>query len=283
MIFIIIVYLIATISAQPDFCYGRIDGTYCYNSYVVYCSFGRTTSTQQCNYCTQTSVTTASCSSYQVPSNYCSSKLNGWSCYSPFGSSIYTSVRCDNGVVIQQQMCPGSCSFGTGLCSGSSSGTTTCSPSCQYGCTYTGACKLPNFCQKTQTVVTSNAAFRGSIIGPRTIDYQLSVYSQDRDAKTFNDFLTTYFNVSYSPTCLATITKFTCEDKFLNCNEKSITYQTCRALCDDVYTCMSSALSNSGVTVSAPINCKAECSSATSILISYALIMLIALVTIIVF
>ncbi len=270
--------------AQYDPCIGRLDGTsFCYGNYVNYCQYGRTASTQLCTYCSQTSATTASCTSYQVPSSYCSSKLNGWSCYSPFGSSIYTSVRCDNGVVVQQQTCPGSCSFGTGLCSGSGT-SSTCSPSCQYGCSsLTGACNQPAFCQKTQTVTPSSAAFCGSTVGSRTIDYQLSVYSQDKDAKSYNDFLSTYFNVTYSSTCLTTISKFTCEDKFLNCNEKGITYQTCRAVCGDAYTCMSNALASAGITVKAPINCKAECSSANQIMVYAALILFALLATLLLY
>jgi len=279
MIFIVLAALFAGVNSQVDFCYSKFDGSYCFNSFLVYCSFGRTSSSQACTYCAQTTPTTASCTSYQVPSSYCASKLNGWSCYSPFGSSIYTSVRCDNGIVVQQQTCPGSCSFGSGLCSGSGT-TSTCSPSCQYGCSFTGACNLPNFCQKTQTVVTSNAAFCGAIVGPRNIDYQLSVYSQDKDAKSYNDFLATYLNVSYSSSCLTTITKFTCEDKFLNCNEKGITYQTCRAICDDAFTCMSNALTNAGIATQAPINCKVECSSAHRIATTYLLPIILMLLAV---
>jgi hypothetical protein len=260
---------------QVDWCYYKADGSYCYNSYVVYCSFGRTTSSVACTYCSQTGLTTASCTSYQVPTSYCQSKLNGYSCYQPFGSSIYTSVRCDNGVVVQQQTCSGQCDFVSGFCSGSGGTTSTCSPSCQYGCTLSGTCKLPTFCQKTQTVSPSSAAFCGAIVGSRSIDYQLSVYSQDKDAKSYNDFLSAYLNVSYPSTCLTTITKFTCEDKFLNCNEKGITYQTCRAMCDDAFTCMSNALTSAGITSPAPINCKVECSSANQIVAQLAMILFV--------
>lgn len=279
-IFVVLVALfVAGAVAQYDPCIGRLDGTsFCYGNYVNYCQYGRTASTQLCTYCSQTTATTASCTSYQVPTSYCSGRFNGWSCYSPFGSSIYTSVRCDNNIVVQQQTCPGSCSFGTGLCSGSTT-TSTCSPSCQYGCSFSGACNPAPYCAQTQVVSPTSASFCGSLVGGRSIDNKLSVYSQDKDAKSFNDFLTTYLNVSYSSTCLTTITKFTCEDKFLNCNEKSITYQTCRAMCDDAFVCMSNALTSAGITAQAPINCKAECSSASQ-MVAHAAIMLFVLAVI---
>ena len=179
MMFILFSLLILTqINAQTiDFCQGRYDGTYCSGiggPYLYYCQFGRTTNVQACTYCTQTSLYVATCSNFgvpgpaiNVPSNYCSTKTNGWSCYSAIGSSIYVSVRCDSRIVIQQQTCAGSCDFYSGICStniGTTAPTTApCPLTCTYGCNYgTVICKPPPFCAQTKILSSTDAPFCGT-------------------------------------------------------------------------------------------------------------------------
>lgn len=264
-----------------DFCYGKYDGTYC-NGYFLYQCFGqRTVTYQQCTFCTQSSPYAGTCSSYQVPATYCSTKVNGWSCYAPFGSSIYTSVWCDNRNILQQQVCGSgfsSCDSFSGRCTGSTgstigSTTQTCSPSCSFGCNFDGSCKQAPYCGLTQLVNPNSAPFCASYVSGRTIDSKLSVPLQDQNANTLNSLLSTFGNVTYSSSCLTFMKQFTCESNFLNCAEKQSKFASCQVVCQNACKCMQTE--NSGAV--SPINCITSCSSASFLTVVSSMMLLLFL------
>lgn len=285
--FLILALLNCVNSQYPEFCYGRFDGTYCNGNYLFTCVRQQTYTYQACTFCTQTTSTQATCSSYQVPQSYCSTRVNGWSCYSSFGSSIYTSVWCDNNVVLQQQVCGSgfsSCDSFSGRCTstgngGSNGGQTTCSPSCTNGCNYDGSCKLPSFCSVTQVVNGNSAPFCSTYISGRSVDSKLSIPLQDQNANKQNTMLANWRNISYSSGCLNYMKQFSCESNFLNCLEKQSKYTSCQVVCQNVYSCMQSESLNdiNSQIAQLPLDCISQCSSSTIVSITSQLLLLLAL------
>ncbi len=276
MILVVILAILFTIgSAQVDFCWNRQDGSYCYGNYIYYCQFSRTTNIFQCTSCFQSTFSSASCTSYQVPPGYCSGKISGYYCYNPIGSNIYTSVRCDLNSLVSQQVCQGTCSFTSGLCGSSTTTSATCSPSCTYGCDFWGNCKKPPYCSQTILVTPTAAPYCSTLIGARNVDYLTSIGASDTDAKTLVDILTGLGTANYTAACQSTIKQFACEDKFLNCNERGTGYRTCKSLCQSTLSCVASAFTNS------PIDCRAECNSGNIIGFSVVLLLIVLFVSII--
>ena len=274
-------------SQNVDFCTGRFDGSYCNgNNLIYYCSGQRTTTYQTCSYCSQLS-NTATCTSYQVPTSYCSTKVNGWSCYSAFGSSIYTSVWCDNKNILQQQTCGSgfsSCDSFSGRCTGnggvgSTSTTATCSPNCNFGCNFDGSCKQAPYCGLTQVVNANSAPFCSSYVSGRVIDSKLSIPVQDQNANSLDSLLLDWKNTSYSPSCSTSIKQFSCESNFLKCTEKQSQYTSCQVSCQSALNCMQTE--NSGAIP--PINCISQCTSSANIIsVISSMILLICLFVILV-
>jgi len=255
-----------TQTTDVDFCAGKNDGSYCAKNNVAYtCTFGRTTGAQVCSFCIQSSTYEASCSSYLIPTNFCTLRVSGFYCYRPIGSSIETSVQCDYQKVFKQITCPGFCDSTTGQCRPVLSiGMTPapCSSSCKYGCTVLGECSQPPFCSDNKVVDTTITPFCGSFLQDRKIGTQVSTFAQDNDARTQVSILSTWNNATIPASCMASIKQFTCESKFLNCDERA-SYKTCNRLCQDTVKCMEAAMSTASTGVISPINCKAECSSAS--------------------
>lgn len=269
--------LLSFTCAQVDFCSGKLDGSYCFGNFIYTCQFGRTATVKSCSACVQNSVFDAACSSYIVPPNYCTVRYSGLYCYRPFGSSIETSIKCDLNKNIQQQTCLSGCDISTGQCiSTINTGTPAqCSSDCRYGCTFSGACKLPPFCTTTKSIDRNYSPFCQPFVSSNTIDSQLNTYSQDSDARTLFNTLYLWPNVSYPDSCTNTLARFACENKFLNCNEKGTKYQTCQTLCQDTLNCMTTNVDDNMTNTIPQIDCRKECGSFGTLLkVSYILMFL---------
>jgi len=248
--------------------------------FLYMCQLGKTSSIQNCNFCTQSAPHYASCSNFQVPPNFCTNSKSGWYCYSAFGTTVQTSVRCEAQKIYQQNVCPGICDDYSGECkTGTKSVSTDCPSICTYGCTFPGVCNYPPFCTKTKTFDSANASFCGSLVNGRSIENQLSVVAQDNDAHSWYNHLSVWAGTTYPTDCLSKISNLACEKKFLNCAEKNSNYNTCQNLCQATISCMQSQLTTAGISVAIPINCNVECSSAYRLGVStvYLVVLMVAM------
>jgi len=266
----------------PDPCAGKLDGTYCLNNFAYTCGFGKMTGVQTCTYCIQSTAYTASCSSYLVPTDFCTLRISGYYCYRPIGSSIQTSIQCDFQQIFQQFTCPGDCDGNTGQCSATTAVGTTpapCSATCKYGCTIYGDCKTAPFCSDSTPVDTTETPFCASILGTRNIASQLNAFAQDKDARSQFKSISTWGNITYSSDCQSKMKQFICESKFKNCAERTAGYTTCKTTCQSVIKCMENDLSSLTSGIISPINCKLECSSANWLsAFSFGMILILSLI-----
>ena len=275
--------LVITSNAQTtpttDPCAGKLDGTYCLNNFAYTCAFGRMTAVQTCTYCIQSTAYTASCSSYIVPTDFCSLRISGFYCYRPIGSSIQTSIQCDYQQIFQQNTCAGDCDVNTGQCAATTAVGTTpapCSISCKYGCTIYGDCKTAPFCSDSTQLDITDTPFCSAYLTPRNVASQLNLYAQDSDARGQFKTISTWGNITYSDSCQTSMKRFICESKFKNCAEKS-GYQTCKTTCQNTIKCMETELSTVTSGIISPINCKLECNSASLYHLSFLGLMIILL------